>query len=218
MATQLVVCTKEEQRSVIRFLWAEGVPPSEIHRRIVAQYGENCLAQRKVYEWVEKFKHGRTSVVDEPRTGRPNTATTEDNIAKVDAAVHASKRVSIPELVAEVGVSAGSIHAILHNHLNYQKVCARWVPKQLMDVHKRQRVEMSGSVLHHAGPSLAAGTTLGWAVPMPQYMDPNLAPENPMLQLGWDSDGWVPTSHRIPNTHPHHATAPHTFPPPTTTP
>ncbi|KYO21352.1 histone-lysine N-methyltransferase SETMAR [Alligator mississippiensis] len=149
MATQLAVCTKEEQRSVIRFLWAEGVPPSEIHRRIVAQYGKNCLAQRKVYEWVEKFKHGRTSVVDEPRAGRPNTATTEDNIAKVDAAVRASKRVSIPELVAEVGVSAGSIHAILHDHLNYQKVCARWVPKQLTDVHKRQRVEVCTQLLQH---------------------------------------------------------------------
>jgi len=26
MAVKLISCTKEEQRSVIRFLWAEGVP------------------------------------------------------------------------------------------------------------------------------------------------------------------------------------------------
>jgi hypothetical protein len=28
----------EEQRSVIRFLWSEGVKPKEIHRRMIQQY------------------------------------------------------------------------------------------------------------------------------------------------------------------------------------
>ena len=32
MAAPLAVCTKEEQRAVIRFLWSEGVPGAEIHR------------------------------------------------------------------------------------------------------------------------------------------------------------------------------------------
>jgi hypothetical protein len=30
-----------------------------------AQYGENCIMQRKVYQWVEGFQSGRTNVVDE---------------------------------------------------------------------------------------------------------------------------------------------------------
>ena len=32
-------CTIEEQRGVPRFLWAEGLKPVEIHRRMLAQYG-----------------------------------------------------------------------------------------------------------------------------------------------------------------------------------
>jgi hypothetical protein len=32
----LFICTKEEQRAVIRFLWAEGVLGAEMHRRISA--------------------------------------------------------------------------------------------------------------------------------------------------------------------------------------
>jgi hypothetical protein len=32
MAAPLVTCTKEEQRSVIRFLISEGVKPTEVHR------------------------------------------------------------------------------------------------------------------------------------------------------------------------------------------
>jgi len=53
-------CTIEEQRGVVRFLWAEGVKPVEIHRRMLAQYEQSTMGQRKVYEWVERFKSGRT--------------------------------------------------------------------------------------------------------------------------------------------------------------
>ena len=38
IAAKLINCTKEEQRSVIRFLWAEGVPRAQIHHRMCAQY------------------------------------------------------------------------------------------------------------------------------------------------------------------------------------
>ena len=43
-------CTIEEQRGVVRFLWAERGKPVEIHRRILAQYGQSTMRQRKVYE------------------------------------------------------------------------------------------------------------------------------------------------------------------------
>ena len=67
-------CTIEEQRGVVRFLWAEGVKPVEIHRHMLAQYGQSTMSQRKVYEWVEGFKSGRTRVTDKGRSGRPSTS------------------------------------------------------------------------------------------------------------------------------------------------
>ena len=73
MHTALQDCTIEEQRGVVRFLCAEGVKPMEIHRRMLAQYGQNTMSQRNVYEWVERFKSGRTTVTDEGRSGRPST-------------------------------------------------------------------------------------------------------------------------------------------------
>ena len=53
MDAPLQDCTIEEQRGVVRFLWTEGVKPVEIHRRMLAQYGQSSMRQRKVYEWVE---------------------------------------------------------------------------------------------------------------------------------------------------------------------
>jgi len=72
-------CTIEEQRSLVLFLWAEGVKPVEIHRRMLAQYGQNTMSQRKVNEWVERFKSDRTRVTVESRSGRPSTSRTQDH-------------------------------------------------------------------------------------------------------------------------------------------
>jgi len=33
-----------------------GLKPVEIHRRMLAQNGQSTISQRKVYEWVERFK------------------------------------------------------------------------------------------------------------------------------------------------------------------
>jgi tRNA-dihydrouridine synthase len=65
MAAPLNDCTIEEQRAVVRFLWAEGVKSAETHRQMLAQYGAHTMHQRKIYEWIECFKEGRTSVTDE---------------------------------------------------------------------------------------------------------------------------------------------------------
>jgi hypothetical protein len=82
MAAKLINCTKEEQRSVIHFLWAAGVPGAQIHLRMCAQYGDNVLSHRIVYEWTEMFKKGRTSVTDAERSGRQATATTSSGTPK----------------------------------------------------------------------------------------------------------------------------------------
>jgi len=77
MDAPLQDCTIEEQCGVVRFLWAEGVKPVKIHRRMLAQYGQSTMSQRKVYQWVEMFKLGRTRVIDEGRSGWPSTSRTQ---------------------------------------------------------------------------------------------------------------------------------------------
>ena len=71
MATQLSTCTVEEQRSIIRFLWSEGVKPSEIYRRMKVQYGDSCLSQGecmigwKDFETDDKMSVMNTGVGDQ---------------------------------------------------------------------------------------------------------------------------------------------------------
>jgi len=74
MDASLQDCTIEEQCGIVRFLWAEGVKPVEIHHHMLAEYGQSTISQHKVYEWVERFESGRTLVTDEGRSGRPSTS------------------------------------------------------------------------------------------------------------------------------------------------
>ena len=80
MVSPLSLCTKEEQNSVIWFLWLEGVPGAAIHQRLSAQYGNNVLPQRSVYKSIEKLKNGRTNVMHDKGARQLSTAITEDNI------------------------------------------------------------------------------------------------------------------------------------------
>jgi hypothetical protein len=65
MAAPLSDCTIEEQRTVVRFLWTEGVTSEDIYCQMLARHGAHTMHQRKIYEWIERFKEGRTSVMDE---------------------------------------------------------------------------------------------------------------------------------------------------------
>ena len=147
MAAPLAVCTKEEQRAVIRFLWSEGVSGVEIHRRLLSQYGDSVLSRRSVYEWIERFKRGRTSVTHEEGAGRPSTSTTDEKIQQARHMVMANRRVTIDDVGCSLQISHGSAFQIVHNELGFHKVCARWVPRELTAEHKRKRLEVCQHLL-----------------------------------------------------------------------
>ena len=105
MAAKLINCSKEEQRSVIRFLWAEGVPGAQIHLRMCAQYGDKVLSCRIVYEWIEMFENGRTSVTDAERFGCPVTATTTRNEERTLELTHENRRITVEEVAGRLNVT-----------------------------------------------------------------------------------------------------------------
>ena len=65
-----------KQRAVIEFLTAEKVLPIEIHRRIQAVYGDQCVDESTVRRWGRRFKDGelgQADLSDKTRSGRPVT-------------------------------------------------------------------------------------------------------------------------------------------------
>jgi len=83
-----------ELRSVIRFLNARNVLPSEIHHQICQVYGDKAMSDVMVRKWVRMFNEGRENVHDEARSGRPSLAN-YDLVRKVKERVRDDTRFTI---------------------------------------------------------------------------------------------------------------------------
>ena len=74
---------KLKNRAVIEYLFKNGLAVQEIHKDMVNVLGESAPSYATVKNWVAEFKRGRTSLEDEPREGRPKTASTLEKIEKI---------------------------------------------------------------------------------------------------------------------------------------
>jgi hypothetical protein len=59
METVLEDCTTEEQRSLVRFLWAKGLNVEDIHKDMFPVYGTKCLSRGKRFSDDEELKRRR---------------------------------------------------------------------------------------------------------------------------------------------------------------
>jgi len=86
-----------EIRSVIRFLKARNVLPSEIHHQICQVYGDNAMSDGMVRKWVWMFNEGRENLHDEVRSARTSLVN-DDLVRKVNERVRDDRRFTISDL------------------------------------------------------------------------------------------------------------------------
>ena len=105
------------------------------------------MLQSTVQHWAAEFKRGRESLEDDPRSGRPVTAITQENIDRVttlwDHMVMDNRRLAVNQIANAVGISRERLENILHNKLGMSKVSARWVPRLLTPYQKYTRLVRS---------------------------------------------------------------------------
>ncbi|GFN95696.1 histone-lysine N-methyltransferase SETMAR [Plakobranchus ocellatus] len=82
------------------------------------------MSMTQVYQWCSWFKDGRTSLQDEPSSGRPNTGNNDWKTARVD-----DSRVKLEEISLKLDIPKTNVYEIIHDTLGCHKVSARWVPK-----------------------------------------------------------------------------------------
>jgi hypothetical protein len=70
MSNVLEEYTREDQCSIVRFLWARGLNSKNIHTEISPVYGGKCLSRKAVHNWIDKFSQGRSKVTDDEEEAR----------------------------------------------------------------------------------------------------------------------------------------------------
>ena len=76
---------RQKQRCVIEFLKAEKLQPIDIHKRLVNVYGSKTIDISTVRKWVCRFQSGDRDMKEKPCSGRPSTATNQENEARLNS-------------------------------------------------------------------------------------------------------------------------------------
>jgi len=100
-----------------------------------------------IKKWAAEFKRGRTSLEDDPREGRPKSATIPEIIEQVHDKVLHNRRMKVREIAETICILKVRVGYILHEELDMKKLCARWVPRLLTADQKRNRMKISEQCL-----------------------------------------------------------------------
>ena len=125
-----------EIHSVICLLNTRNVKLADIHRQIYEVYGETAMSDGMVRKWVTEFNKGRDNVRDELRSSWPSVVS-DDLVGTVKAKVHEDKQFTISSMSMQFQqISRTVLYETVTDHLDFRKLCSRWVPKMLSEEHK----------------------------------------------------------------------------------
>lgn len=91
---EIMLSVLKEQRINVKFLVKLEKSATETHSLLKQVYGDGCLSRTQVFEWHKRFKEGRDEIEDDPRSGRPSTSTTPENINKICNVIRKDRRLS----------------------------------------------------------------------------------------------------------------------------
>ena len=120
-----------EQRVNIKFLIKLGKSATETYNLLTEVYGDQCLSRTQVFEWFKKFKEGREYVGDDPKSGRPSTAKTQENVEKVARIFRGDRQLSIRAISELTNINKESVTQILHDDLGMKGCVLKWCQKSL---------------------------------------------------------------------------------------
>ena len=79
----------------MKYLFLKGNTPTQIKDELDSVYGDSAPSFTTVKFWAAEFKCGRKNSGDDERSGRPKTATTDENIAKVHQMALDDRRIKV---------------------------------------------------------------------------------------------------------------------------
>ncbi|GBP86711.1 Putative uncharacterized protein FLJ37770 [Eumeta japonica] len=94
-----------EHRALIKYFVKKGKTPKEIFEDMVSVLQESAPSYMMVKKWARLFQQGRESCEDDPRTGRPVTVVTEENVRKIEKLVLADQKIKLWQIAEELQIS-----------------------------------------------------------------------------------------------------------------
>ena len=136
-----------EQRINLKFLVRLGETPTETFNLLQEVYGDATMSRTRIFEWRKRFREGREDVEDDPKSGRPTTSRTNENVERVREKVRSDRRLTVRMIADELSMNSERVWRIITEDLGMRKVCAKMVPRLLNDGQKENRVQVCQDIL-----------------------------------------------------------------------
>jgi len=188
--------TPEDQKSFIKIHVLLETTLRVVACQLTIAVPETHLAERTVRLWYHDFKEGiRTDVSDLPRSGRPQEATTQENMESVKQLILDSEGMRTEDLIYETGTSKTSLLR-LHGEIGARKLKSKWVPHELTDRQKHSRYNMASK---HLGRYQTEPSLLNRIVAIDETWLKSYDPEDARQASEWLIPGQRPLVHTIDN-------------------
>ncbi|XP_053428824.1 histone-lysine N-methyltransferase SETMAR-like [Nycticebus coucang] len=133
---------KSKIRVIFEYEFRRGSSAAQTARNTKEVFGKDVANERTVRRWFEKFRSGDFNLENKPR-GRPETKVDNDELKAV---VEANPSQPTQELAARFDVTIPTILDHL-KQIGKVKKLDRWVPRELNECQKRNRLETCLSLL-----------------------------------------------------------------------
>jgi [histone H3]-lysine36 N-dimethyltransferase SETMAR len=203
-----------EIRILMKYEFHRGATTRQAVGNINSVYPTQAVTQTTVAHWFKRFRSGDFDLSNQPR-GRPEIKVDNDAL-KAD--VEADSSQSALELASKFGVAKSTI--LIHlKQINKVKKLDKWVPHELKDEHKQQRLDACLSLLsrNKADPFLHRIVTCDekWIMydnqkRSSQWLDPDEPPKHCpkrkvhqkklMVTVWWSSYGVIHYDFMVPGT------------------
>jgi hypothetical protein len=95
----------EEQRVCVKFCFKLGKTATETWKMLQQAFGDEFTSQTQCFEWYSHFETRRTSIDEDPRSGRPSMSTDDIHIEAVRDLILQNRCFTIREIAEHVGIT-----------------------------------------------------------------------------------------------------------------
>jgi histone-lysine N-methyltransferase SETMAR len=133
---------REHIRAMIWLEWKRGLTRTQCNEELDRLLGSASPGLATIKRWYNEFIHGRESLEDEARSGRPNSATNDEMVEKVREIIAEEPHSTYRQIREQLGIGSSAVQTILHEKLKMHWVCQRLVPHFLSIEQRQNRVEI----------------------------------------------------------------------------
>jgi len=125
--------TNDDQRAYIKIETLRGKTLTEIHSSLIEVCGVETVQRSTISRWAERFRDGRLSIENDPKSGRLQTSTDDQSVERVLQILGEDRRMTCEETAHSAGISRASAYRILTERLHKRRNAAWWVSRDLSE-------------------------------------------------------------------------------------